>query len=137
MSRCTTGSFRLGICCNDVTVMAHDRHVNRADHDLDDMWALQGRSAMHLACLPLLVECKGQCEIVQMLVAHGADINAKDDVVCGALFDMHAMFIDTVVTLQLPQCIQCNMHWMHSPAGYCTGSLKHLSCCEHAMYLWC
>lgn len=85
--------------------MAHERHVNGADHDLDDMWALQGRSAMHLACLPLLVECKVQCQNVQMLVAHGADVNAKDDTVCVhayARFDLHVMFVDTTVTLQLP-----------------------------------
>lgn len=57
---------------------AHDKGA-----DLGDMWALQGKSAVHLACMCQTDECKVQCQMVQMLVAHGADINAEDDTVCG------------------------------------------------------
>ena len=39
---------------------------------------------MHQACMGPMDECKDQCQMVQMLVDHGADVNAKDDMVCGA-----------------------------------------------------
>lgn len=64
---------------------------------------------MNLACMRQSDECKVQCQIVKTLVAHGADINAKDDMVCGAQFDLHFVFVDKVVTLQVPQCIQRDM----------------------------
>ena len=52
--------------------------------DLGDVRALQGTSAMHQACVRHSDECKDQCQMVQLLVDHGADVNAKDDMVCGA-----------------------------------------------------
>lgn len=69
-------------------------HDKRAD--LGDIWALQGQSTMHLACMRQTDECKVQCQIVQMLVDRGADVNAKDDMVCGACAcssDVHAVLI--------------------------------------------
>lgn len=62
------------------------------------MWALQGTSTMHQACGRYADECKDQCQIVQMLIDRGADVNAKDDMVCGACAcssDLHVVSINT------------------------------------------
>lgn len=112
-----------------MTLVAYPDYNKRAD--LGDMWALQGRSTMHLACMRQMDECKVQCQIVEMLLDRSADVNAKDDMVCGACacsFHSHAVSIKPDVTLHLHPV-------KHIPfyAWYCTDFRQHLS----VVYMWC
>lgn len=56
---------------------------------------------MHMICSPEMEEREIQCQLVQMLVAHGANVNAKDDEVCDThvcpCFDLKMLDVSTLI----------------------------------------